>query len=166
MDLEAAADGWTVFFAVSIVSIAMTGAAVSLPTAPPPDANAAANVIDRAAGTAYGSSLTYEHDADQVWVGPKRFGLKNEDGGKSYGSISFGTMAPIIVGDEYYEGLEAVLYGTAWQEVFDSKLAFLEQADAAREEAHRHAGEWRPATGTLRVRTVVLGDDRVTIVAF
>lgn len=166
MDLEAAADGWTVFFGVALVSVAMTGAAVSLPTAPPPDTSGVANAIDRAAGTTYGASITYEYDAEEVWVGPKRFGLKNEAGAKSSGSISFGTMTPVLAGGEYYEDLETVLYGKAWQEVFASKWAFIQRAADARENAANNVREWRPASETLRIRTVVMGDEYVTIVAF
>ncbi|AHG00753.1 hypothetical protein HALLA_05955 [Halostagnicola larsenii XH-48] len=50
MELEAPADAWYVWLALSIVSIAIVGIVLGLPTGPPPDANEAANTIERTAG--------------------------------------------------------------------------------------------------------------------
>lgn len=176
MDLEAPADGWVVFFGVALVSIGMTGVALSIPTAPPPDANAAANTIDRVAGSTYGGSATNSHQAEAVWVGPKRFGLKNEKGGKSYGSIAFGTMTPVYASpnDRLFNKLSAIVHGTPWQEEFSSEAAFVSAVETVQNRASAHTNEWRPANGTLRVRTIVLGDNtdtdtddtRITIVSF
>jgi len=47
MDWEAPVDAWSVWLAVALVSIAVAGVVLSFPTGPPPDANQAANAIER-----------------------------------------------------------------------------------------------------------------------
>lgn len=46
MDLEAPADAWYVWVDASILTVALAGIALSLPSQPPSDAQAAANTID------------------------------------------------------------------------------------------------------------------------
>lgn len=163
--MDAPVDGWTVFFGVAFISVATSGVAMALPTTPAPDTTAASNAIDKAAGSSYGATVEYEHNADKYWVGEKEFGLQNENG-KAHGSISFGTMAPTAVGDERYERLEAVLNGEPWQNEFTNKTEFLNTVQDAQEAATSSDDPWVTASGTLRTRTIVVGDERVTIVQF
>lgn len=162
--MEAFADRWILYAGLAVLSFALLGTALSMQPMPPPDADAAANTIDEAAGSGGGTHLEYEHNAAEVQVGAKRFGLRN-GGGESYESIAFGTMAPVTVGDTHYEKLDAVLMGEQWQDVFADEQAFRDAAEAATERATGNE-QWTETSGTLRVTTEVVGDERIVVVGF
>lgn len=161
MDLEAPADAWYVWVGVALVSVAFAGVALSLPTIPPPDANAAANTIDRVAANDYGASATYDHDAEQFRVGPTQLWLRNQ-GGTSRATVAFGTMTLA----RYNESLEAVLYGGDVGEQFDDREEFEEAVEDARDETIASREQWRSTSGKLRVKRVTWGDTNVTLVDF
>ena len=163
MDLEAPADAWYVFIGVSIISIAVAGVVMGLPTGQGPDANGAIEEIDSVAGSTYETDATVDHNAEQFWVGSKRIGMKN-DHGTATESVSFGTMAPV-----YNESgnLSSVLTGTSAEDVYSSKSAFRDDINSSRDKTFDSGDPvWHEASGTLRIRKVIWGDFSVTIVDF
>jgi len=162
--MEAFADRWIMYAGLAVLSFTLLGGALSVQSVPPPDADAAANTIDEAAGSGGGTHLEYEHNAEAVRAGAKQFGLRN-GGGESYESIAFGTMVPVTVGETYYEKLGKVLAGEQWQNVFADKQSFRNAADAATQDATSNE-EWHEASGTLRVTAEVVDGERIIIVGF
>ncbi len=155
MDLEAPVDAWYVWLAVSIVSIALVGIVLGLPTGPPPDANEAANTIERTAGSTYETSSAYEHDADEIRIDGPTVSLRNEHG-TAHSSLSYGTVVPVMGN----ERLENVTSGTSFETEYAEEIAdpstaateaFFDDTEDARAE---NAGEWVSATGEMRVQSV------------
>ena len=154
MDLEAPADGWYVFFGVAVVSVAMGGIALGFPTTAPPDANRAANAVDRAAGSELNATASYDHDAAFFWLDGKQIALRNE-GGTTHESIAFGTMTPAWHDDD----LEAILYGEDPGDVFPTDACRRLESRAETERAWVR-GEvtgddpWFAASDEVRVRSL------------
>ncbi|GAB7018730.1 DUF7283 family protein [Halostagnicola bangensis] len=155
MDLEAPADAWYVWFAVSIVSIAMVGIALGLPTGPPPDANEAANTIERTTGGAYETSSAYEHDANEMKIDGPTISLRNEHG-TAHSSLSYGAVVP-VTGNER---LENITSGTSFEteyaeEISDPSIgateAFFDDIENVRAD---NTGEWISAPGEMQVQAV------------
>lgn len=156
MDLETPADAWYVWLAVSLVSLAMAGIAIGLPTGPPPDAAKAANSIEHVSGAeTYEATTGYQHDADEVRIDGKTISMRN-DHGTAHSSIAYGQVVPVMGHDR----LENVAHGTAIGDEYAAEIeapgetgidAFLEDVRTAQEET---AGEWRYADGELRATTV------------
>lgn len=153
MDLEAPADAWYVWAGASIMTVALAGVALSMPTHPPPDAQQVANTIDSVAGTELGGTAAYDHDAEMVRIDPQGVSMRN-DGGTQHASISFGRLAPVYDDSD----LEEVLYGVHPTDHYtgndsESWRAFHEDVQDAQTLAESPV--WRIADGTLRVRTIV-----------
>lgn len=157
MDLEAPADAWYVFLGVAIVSLAMTGIALSFPTTAPPNADRVANTVDRAAGSTHNATAENDHDANFFWIDGKQIALRNE-GGTTRASIAFGTMTPAWHNDT----LERILYGADPGEVFagsacerlettarDEREWVLEEVTDDGDEQ-----EWFAASERVRVRSI------------
>lgn len=156
---DAPADAWYVWLGVALASVAVAGVALELPSTPPPDANAAANAIDRVAASPYPASATYEHDADEVRIDERRISLRNE-AGTAHASVATGDLVPVR-GNHL---LEQVLHGTHPSVAFHGQFdQFKDAVEAARAEA-RENPEWRPANGRLLVRTVRWGEYDVVLV--
>ena len=155
MDWEAPADAWYVWLAVSIVSVGLAGIILGLPTGPPPDANQAANTIDRVAGTTHDASATYGHDAAEVKFEGPTVSLRNEHG-TARSTLAYGTVVPVTGNDR----LEAVARGASLESAYgdavetdrqDVEGEFLADLVEAHEESD---GEWNLADGELAVRTL------------
>jgi len=166
MDRETPADAWYVWAGAGLIAAAMLGVAVSLPAQPPPDAQQAANTVDRAAANSMGASASYEHDADVVLIGPTRIQMRN-DGGESSASVSFGRMAPVHGNEDLEEILHgaspADQYGLDWNRRFHAAV----EAAEGRAVTAVEDDEWRRTSGTLRVRVLEYVDgsgDRHTAV--
>lgn len=157
MDFEAPVDAWYVWLGVAMVSVAVAGVAIAFPSTPPPDANKAANAVDKVAGDPYGGTVSYEHDGKEYWVGLSQFALKN-DGGVSQASVRFGEVAPVWPNSK----LAKVLNGSDPKDVFDSEVAFESAIETAQQDGFQ---TWYPASGMLRAKTVIWGDNRVTLIA-
>lgn len=155
MELDSPADAWHAWLGVAVVSLTVAAVTLSVPSSPPPDAAAAANAIDRAAAGTVDATATYDHDAEAVLIDERRIGLRN-DAGTAHASVAFGTVTPVR-GDD---GLAAVLEGASPGDEFADADAFATAAERVR----TGDPEWRPAAGTLRVRSVTWGDVRVTLV--
>jgi hypothetical protein len=161
MDLEAPADGWYVFVAVAIFSMVAAALALSLPAAPPPDANGAANAIDRVGSQPYGGATTYEHDAEQYWVANHTIAFKG-DGGTASANVRFGSLAPAWPDDD----LKLVLHGESPKDVFASQSAFETAVEDAIGETREPNGDrvFVAASGTLQARKVTWGEYSVVLV--
>lgn len=147
-------DAWYAWFGVAAASVALLGAVGSLPTAPPPDAAAAANTVDEVA--AAGAPTVGEHPlaADAVRVGPHRLGLRT-DADASHAAFAYGPVTPALDGK-----LRRVLRGEPPERLFDSRREF-EQAVI---ESRARDPAWRPAPDRLRVRAVSWEGVDVTLV--
>ncbi|QSG07986.1 DUF7283 family protein [Halapricum desulfuricans] len=167
MDLEAPADAWYVWVGVAMVSVAAMGIALGLPSGPPPDAHAAANAVDRVAGSAHEATGTYEHDARSYWVDRERIAMRNEHG-VTKATLAYGSVVPVQEDTK----LAAVLHGKPITSAYTSPLKpaqeqlheDIEEAIAAVDSADP---EWRSADGTLRVRSIEYwwgGERRVVLV--
>ncbi|AFZ72550.1 DUF7283 family protein [Natronobacterium gregoryi] len=156
MDLETPADAWYVWLAVSLVSLAMAGIAIGLPSGPPPDADRAANAIERVSGIeTYQATTSYEHDADTVKIDGKTVAMRN-DHGTAHSSIAYGQVVPVMGHDR----LENVTHGTKIEDEYATEIeapgetgigAFLEDVRTANEE---NSGAWQRTDGEIRATTV------------
>ncbi len=165
MDWDAPLDAWYVWMAVALVSFAIAGVALAVPTGPAPDANGVANAIDQVAASPYQASGSYAHDGDEVRVTARTIALRNQHG-TSHATVSFGTVVPA----SGVRSLENVTYGTAYEAEYGSpyvppEYRFLEAVDVAASAPP----EWRPTTGDVVVRRVTLDSrlleilDRVSV---
>lgn len=153
MDWEAPVDGWYVWLAVALVSIAFVGIAMSLPSGPPPDANRAANTIDDVTGSNYEASARMEHDADAVKIEGRVIEMRN-DHGTSHSSLAFDEV--VLVNG--HDRLENLVYGTPVEEEYDEFETSPEYANTIVQDdigdAWDDRSEWHEANGELVVRTV------------
>lgn len=153
MDWEAPVDGWYVWLAVALVSIAFVGIALSLPSGPPPDANRAANSIDDVAGSNYEASARMEHDADAVKIEGRVIEMRN-DHGTSRSNLAF-REAVLVNG---HDRLENLVYGSSVDDEYNHSSILISTAydnlltDV--DEAWGNRSEWHQADGELVVRTV------------
>ncbi|WP_049925318.1 DUF7283 family protein [Halopiger goleimassiliensis] len=160
MDFEAPVDAWYVYVAVVIITVALAGIVLGLPSAPPPDAQQAANAIEGATATEYSSGSTYEHDAETVTIDRRTITMENEHG-TAHASFAFGTVVPV----NGYDRLENLTYGTPFEAEFadeladphtDAKATFFSLVDAADEQ---YSGSELVADGELVARTVAVEPD-------
>ena len=174
MDFEAPVDAWYIWVGVAVVSLVLVGVVLSLPTQPPPDADRAASTVDRVGGSASQAAASYEHDADEVRVTAGKISMRN-DGGTDHAPVAFGTPTPVAAvpaavddAEAVHDALVAILHdghpadvraetGVETQEVVDAVAATNEYV-ASGEMA------WRPATGTLTVRQVSLGNETLVLI--
>lgn len=153
MDLEAPVDAWYVWLGASLLTVSMAGMALALPSQPPPDANQAANTVDRVAGNDLGGTASYEHDARMVKLTPEEIVLRN-DGGTARSTVSFGRMASVHANED----LEEVLYGAHPTDQYggsDSNAWERFHEDVEDAEERLEDPEWRNVDGTVRVRVLV-----------
>jgi hypothetical protein len=170
MEFETPVDAWYVWVAVAVASVAIAGVALSLPTRPPPDATAAANTIDRIAGSTQVAGASYDHAADEIRLDTTRISMRN-DGGTAHASVAFRSLTPVFAVNNatIHDALLAVLHGTPPSAVLERPaFAGLDESDlrvAAGDARAAHLDEppeWRPANGTLHVRKLEL--DGVVVV--
>lgn len=152
--LEVPVDAWYVWIGLVTVAAVAFGVATALPTAPPPDATAAANTVDAVAGSINGSTGEHPVAASAVKLAPHQVSLRGA-GGVSHAPLAYGPVTP--VGED--ERLRAVLDGAPPASEFDSPAQLAEAAEQARQPPYR----WQ-TTDRIRVRTVVWGETRVTLV--
>lgn len=149
-------DGWYAWLGVATASVALLAVVVGLPTAPPPDATGAADVVDRVAATEYGASGEHPLDAATgIRLTPRGLSLRN-DAGTTQAAFAYGPVTPVRGGGP----LRRVLEGAPPESTFDSPDGFRRAAAAARD----RDGRWRPVDGRLIVRHVALEGMDVTLV--
>lgn len=154
---DAPIDGWYAWLGVATASAALLGAAVGLPTTPPPDAAGVADTVDRTAASEYDARAEHPLDAAEVRLHPERIGLRT-DAGTVHAPFVYGPVTPVAGHDE----LEAVLAGARPGGQFGSPDEFRRAANRARARA-RDRG-WRRVDGPLVVRHVVWEGADVTLV--
>ena len=151
---EVPIDALYVWVGTALASVAALGVALSLTTAPPPDAAAAADTVDAVAGADHDATGVHPVDATSVKISAHSLALR-DDGGMARERFAFGPVTPVREDSK----LARVARGTPPSEAFTDPSAL---ARAARE-ARRMPASWE-RTDRLRVRTVVWGDVRVTLV--
>ena len=147
-------DATYVWFGVGMVSVAVFGVAVGLPTGAPPDATAVANAVDAVAVGPAGATGSHALTADRIRLGSFQIGLENA-GGRSHATFAY-PVAPALADDR----LQRVLDGNRPSSIFESPAA-LGDAIAA---AQGGEADWRPAPDRLDVRRIAWGDVNVTLV--
>lgn len=152
---DAPIDAWYVWFGTAVAAATMLGLAGSLPATAPPDAPAAANVVDSVAAADDPTTGEAPLDAAEVRLGPHRVGLRR-DGSAAHASFAFGPVTPVTEGSR----LQRVLYGTSPGRLFDSPEAFRQAVVDAR----TREPTWRPVDRTLVVRRLSWEGIDVTLV--
>lgn len=151
-------DAWYVWVGVTLVSIGLLSVAVALPSEPPPDAERVANAIDRVGVSEHEAATGLDHDAEAVRVGPERIAMRN-NGGTDRATLSFGPVVPVPaldLNDTERRWVDGVLAGE--RPLPGSLEATLAGA------TDEHPGEWYPAEGELRARSVRVAGERVVLV--
>jgi len=152
---DAPLDSWYVWIALALTSVATVGAAGTLPTAPPPDAAALANTVDRVAAAAPGTVAEHPLDADAVELGPGRVGLRN-GAGTVHARFVADSVVPVPDGSP----LQEVVFGTPPEAAFDSGRAF----EDAVVDARTRERSWETVDRTVVVRRVSWEGSDVTLV--
>jgi hypothetical protein len=146
-------DGWYAWLGVATTSGVLLATALSLPTAPPPDASAVANTVDRTAATKYGATAEHPLDATAVRITPNEIGLRN-GAGTTHAAFGFEPVVPITEGTTLWR----VLVGARQDSVATETLA------TAIERARDRPARWRRVDGPLLVRHLVSEEHDVTLV--
>lgn len=151
---ETPIDAWFVWVGTALAAAAILAVSLSLPTAPPPDAEDAADTVDAVAGAPHNATGEHPIDAGAVRLSPHAIALRGP-GGVARDRLSFGPVTPVPESGPLARVLDGVSPGRA----FDGPSAL---ARAARQ-ARRTETSWE-STERLRVRTVVWGEIHVTLV--
>jgi len=151
---DAPLDAWYVWLGVGMVSVAVTGTALALPTTAPPSAAPVADAIDRVASSPNHAYVTVDVVADRVRLTPRTVALSS-DGATARARLAFGPVTPVGSGT-----LREVLSGRPPDSVFASKRAF----EATLQRARRTGTEWREPPERLTVRRVHWGGVNATLV--
>jgi hypothetical protein len=155
--MEAPLDSWYAWLGLAATSVALVGAAGSLPARPPPDAAGLADSLDRVAVADAPASAEHPLSAERVRIGPDRVALRN-GAGTARARLAFGPVTP--VGPD--AALTDVLHGTPPERAFPDRAAFAAAARRARERGRN--ATWRPAPDSVTVRRVSWGEVDVTLV--
>ncbi|ELY52661.1 DUF7283 family protein [Natronorubrum bangense] len=161
MDWETPLDAWYTFLAVSLVSVAVAGVVLSLPSGPPPDANQAANTIEPVAGSTTETSATWTYDAETIAIDGTTVEMENEHG-TTHASMAYGVVVPL----NDSERLENITRGAAFEDEYEDELAdgdthavetFLSEVRAQYE---TNSGTPLTASGELVVRQLSVDPER------
>lgn len=153
--LDVPVESTYVWIGLTVVGVALLGATLRVPTAPPPDATAVARTVDSVASSPYEARGRHPLDADAIRLGSERVGLRG-DGGSAHAAFAYDTVVPVF-GDG---DLRAVLRGRPPDAVFDDPGTFADAIASAR----THDAGWQPAPERLLVRRVVWGEVNATLV--
>ncbi|WP_423745527.1 hypothetical protein V5735_06035 (plasmid) [Haladaptatus sp. SPP-AMP-3] len=150
---DAPLDAWYVWLGVTVVSFAVLGVAIELPTAPPPNAASVADTVDSVAGCTYTATAEHPLSARKIKLGSRRLGLDGK-GGTAHATFAYGPVVPVVPGggrrSDSTSRLNRVLSGSPPSAVFDSPADFR----ATIREFRDHRPVWRRAHSTLRARCV------------
>lgn len=150
---DAPVDTWYVWVGLALVATAAAGTANQFPTAPPPDARAAAAAVDRAAAADHGATARHPIDAEAVKLGRTHLALR-DDGRTSRTRFAW-PVTPVRRGSPLWR----VLLGVPPDDVFGGVPALREAVEEARNDTAR----WRRAE-RLVARTITWEDLDVTLV--
>ncbi|MFB6124726.1 MAG: hypothetical protein ABEJ59_02040 [Halanaeroarchaeum sp.] len=146
--LDVPSDAPYLWIALLVASAAILGAVLSLPAAPPPDADRVAGAIDDVSTTPHAAASTIPLDAERVRFGPQTVSLSGP-GGNDTAALRFGRVVPVRGGR-----LAMVLHGRSPRRVFSSALEYRRALGRARE----RPGRWRRAPAGITVRRVRYGE--------
>lgn len=147
-------DATYVWFGVAAVSIAVFGVVISLPSATPPDAAAAASAVDAVAVGPPGAVGSHALRSDRIRLGSVQIGLAGP-GGRAHATFAY-PVVPTATDDRF----DRVLAGERPGALFESPDEFIDAVDAAQ----GGKPDWRPAPDRLNARRVEWGDVNVTLV--
>ncbi|WP_313691018.1 DUF7283 family protein [Halorarum halobium] len=147
-------DAWYAWLGTAAVATTVLGTAFGLPTAPPPDATAAANAVDSVAAHDPPASVEYRLAADAVMVESTGLTLRS-DAGVAHAGFAFGPVVPTPPGS----ALAAVATGSEPSAVFADRASFERALDGERTDPPG----WRGAK-RLIVRRVAWGGEDATLV--
>lgn len=155
MYLEAPADAWYVWIAVSLASLAIAGVVLGLPTGPPPDANGVTNAIERTNGDPDETAVSVGHEADEIRIDEQTVSLRNEHG-ISHSSVSYGSIVH-VTGSPKLENLTAgVPFETEYaDEIADPDTDAVETFEADLDSAaEKRSGVWTATKGSVRATSL------------
>ncbi|MFB6094005.1 MAG: hypothetical protein ABEJ77_03595 [Halanaeroarchaeum sp.] len=147
--IDAPTDVPPVWIALSIVSVAVLGVVLSVPTAPPPDAARVAEAVDAVASSEHAAAAAIPLEVASVVVTSRRVGVRTA-GGTARATFLYGPVTPVERGTR----LARVLHGTPPSAVFDTPGAL----DRAIERARERDPSWRTAPAALHVRRIDYGE--------
>lgn len=122
--LVAPVDAWYVWIGLTAASVTLLGIVSAIPAVPPPDAEGAADTIDRVATSRY--AAIGEHplsNADSVRVSPDTISLRGP-GGTTHAALGYGPVVPATEGV-----LRRILLGEPPEREFDSRHGFTTALD-------------------------------------
>jgi hypothetical protein len=152
---DAPVDAWYGWVGTALVSAALLGVAVDLPSRPPPDAAGLADTVDAVAASPHAATAAHPVRARRIRVGPRRVALRGP-GGTSHATFSY-PVVPVPPDDG---PLRRVLHGAPPDRAFGSPARLRRAAERARETDP----DYRPVGDRLLVRRVTWEDTRVTLV--
>lgn len=153
--LDVPVESTYIWLGLALVSAAMLGLAVRVPTAPPPDAGPVADTVDSVASSPYEAQGRHPIDAERIRLGSERIGLRNS-AGTDHAAFAYDDIVPVFGSD----ALGAVVRGRPPATQFDNRSAF----ESALEGERTHEPAWQPAPEVLVVRRVEWGDVNATLV--
>ncbi|WP_332898329.1 DUF7283 family protein [Haladaptatus sp. CMSO5] len=145
-----------VWFGVSVVSVAVLGVALSLPTTTPAATGPLTTSIDRVAASPYNATGEHPVSADRIKLGSQRVATETGDT-VSHSTFSYGPITPVSRGTALWRVLQGAPPGT----VFDTARSF-EQACI---EARETPATWRPAPRRLTMRKLTWEGVNATLVS-
>lgn len=151
--LDAPVDAWYLWVGLALIAATAVGTASQFPSAPAPDAGAAAGTVARVAAAEHDAAARHPVAADAARIGPSRLSLRDDD--RTAHETLPQRVTPVARGTALWR----VLHGARPSDAFDDPAALRGAARAAREEPL----DWR-RTDELVVRTVTWGGVRVTLV--
>mgnify|MGYP006276807881 CR=1 FL=1 len=152
--LDPPLDTWYVWLGLGVVSVAVAGLALALPTTAPPSARPVADAVDSVASSPHEARRTVDVPADQLRVRPDSIALRS-DSATAHAEVAFGPVTPVGHGK-----LRRVLDGAEPATVFDSESAF----ETAVRAAQNRTTTWQEAPDELAVARVEWGDVDATLV--
>lgn len=152
--LDPPLDTWYVWLGLGLVSVAVAGLALGLPTTAPPAATPTADTIDRVAASPHEARTTVDVHAEKVRIRPDSVALRSASG-TAHAALAYGPVTPVSDGQ-----LRRVLAGAQPRAVFTSVSAFEHAVRAARNRTAR----WRETPEELTVARVEWGAVDATLV--
>lgn len=151
---DAPMDGLVLWVGLAVISLAVAGIALSLPTESAPDASGLASTIDGVATSEHRVTATLRPEATEIRLRVAQVSLRSA-AGTAHGRLVVADPVPAWNGS-----LRAVLDGREPSVVFESKRAFRRALQRGRE----RAGAWRAVPTRLRIRRAGWGEVDGTLV--
>lgn len=142
------ADVPAVVIALLVVSAAVLGVVLSLPSEPPPDAERVAVAVDEVAASNHAMAKRVPLEATAIRVEPTALGLRNA-GGTARAPLHYGPVTPVSRGSV----LSPVLHGQSPETAFDTPWDYWTAVERASSTEHT----WESAGDELVVRRVEYG---------